>query len=168
MLPLLEREGDDHGQCRAWSLRALVAWISGEVERADAAWSAADSARRAGDERQRFGIIGWRATAAVLGPTPVDDAIRRCEAFRDVLGASPVAVAWALNPLATLHAMRGEFELAEQFLREANETLDQLGGLAASVSHHEALVRMLAGQPELAEAALRGGADALAAMRTGR
>jgi tetratricopeptide (TPR) repeat protein len=165
VLPLLEREGDLHGQCRAWSLRALVAWIAGSVERADAAWSRAEAL--AGDERQRFGIIGWRATAAVLGPTPVDEAIRRCERFRDALGTSPVAVAWALNPLASLHAMRGEFELAEEFLRQANDTLDQLGGLGASVSHHEALVRLLAGQPERAEATLRGGADTLAEMSDG-
>ena len=157
VLPLLERDGDRHGQCRAWSLRAIVAWIVGHVERADAAWSRAEAF--AGDERQRFGIIGWRATAAVLGPTPVDEAIRRCERFCDALSTSPVAVAWALNPLASLHAMNGEFELAEEFLRQANETLHQLGGLGASVSHHEALVRLLAGQPELAEATLRGGAD---------
>jgi tetratricopeptide (TPR) repeat protein len=165
VLPLLEREGDLHGQCRAWFLRAIVDWTAGQVERADAAWARAEAF--ASDDRQRFGILGWRATAAVLGPTPIDDAIRRCERFRDALSVSPVAVAWALNPLASLHAMRGEFEVAREFLREANETLNQLGGLGASVSHHEALVRLLAGQPELAEATLRGGAETLAEMTEG-
>ena len=165
VLPVLERERDDDGQCRAWSLRAQVAWIAGHVDAADDAWrEAARCAQRAGDERALFGIIGERATAAVLGPTPVDEAIRCCEEFRDIVSASPVAVAWTLNPLASLHAMRGEFELAEGLLQLANETLDELGSLGASVSHHEALVRLLAGEPERAEATLRRGVDRLASM----
>jgi tetratricopeptide (TPR) repeat protein len=168
VMPTLEREGDDHGQCRAWSLRAQAAWITGRVARADAAWGkAAESARRAGDERELFGILGWRATAAVFGPTPVNAAIRRCEELRELVAASPVAVAWVVNALALLHAMRGEFELAERFLHEANETLHQLGSLPASGSHIEALVRLLAGQPALAEGPLRTDVETLASMGAG-
>ena len=157
--------GDERGQCRAWSLQAQVAWIGGQVGRADAAWvEAARCARNARDDRLRFGIVGWRATAAVLGPTPVADAIERCEGFREELGASPVAVAWAINPLASLHAMRGDFELAERLLRQAKATLDELGSLNASVNHHEALVWLLAGRPDLAEAALRPTAERLSSI----
>ena len=79
-LPVLVREGDDAGQCRAWYLRAQAAWIAGRVGQADTAWcEAAVCARRADDERELFRILGMRATAAVLGPTPVDEAIARCE-----------------------------------------------------------------------------------------
>jgi ATP/maltotriose-dependent transcriptional regulator MalT len=60
--------------------------------------------------------------------------------------------------------MHGEFELAEALVQEANATLDQLGSRGASVSHHEALVRLLAGEPERAETALRRGADRLTSM----
>jgi tetratricopeptide (TPR) repeat protein len=166
-LPVLEREHDDAGQCRAWYLRAQAAWIGGRVGRADEDWcAAAECARRAHDERELFRILGMRATAAVLGPTHVDDAIRRCAGFREVVGASPVATALMDNPLASLHAMRGEFELADRFLSEANQTLDQLGSLGW-VSHHEALVRMLEGQAGLAELPLRAGIDKLAAMGDG-
>jgi tetratricopeptide (TPR) repeat protein len=168
VLPVLERHGDDHGQCRAWSLRAQAAWNVGQVERADAAWAqAADWARRAGDERELFAIIGWRATAAVFGRTPVGEAIARCEQFRDRVSASPVAVAWAVNALAYLHAMRGELDLAEGLLQQANETLHQLGSLHSTVSHIEALIRLLADQPALAEIALRADVDALAPMGAG-
>jgi class 3 adenylate cyclase/tetratricopeptide (TPR) repeat protein len=168
VLPVLERQGDDHGRCRAWSLRAQAAWNVGQVERADAAWAeAADCARRAADERELFAILGWRATAAVFGLTPVDDAIARCEQFRDRVSASPVAVAWAVNALAYLHAMRGEFDLAEMFLQQANETLHQLGSLHSAVSHIEALIRLLADQPALAEVLLRAGVEALAPMGAG-
>jgi hypothetical protein len=71
-----------------------------------------------------------------------------------------------VNPLATLHAMRGEFELADGFLDEANEVLDQLGSMGW-VSHHEALVRLLEGRPGLAEVPLREAVQRLAAMGDG-
>ena len=135
------------------------------VDRADAAWGeAAACARRAGDERELFAILGWRATAAVFGPTPVGEAIRRCEELRDLVGASPVALAWAVNALALLYAMSGDFGPAEQLLEQANETIHQLGSLHSSVSHIEALVRLLADEPALAERTLRAGVRALASM----
>ncbi len=165
VLPVLEREGDEHGRCRALSLRAQAAWLAGSVDRADVAWGeAAACARRAGDERELFAILGWRATAAVFGPTPVGEAIRRCEELRDLVSASPVALAWAVNALALLHAMSGDFGPAEQLLEQANETIHQLGSLHSSVSHIEALVRLLADEPSLAERTLRAGVRALASM----
>jgi class 3 adenylate cyclase/tetratricopeptide (TPR) repeat protein len=165
VLPVLEGEDDHGGQCRAWSLRAQADWIAGQVSRADDAWrEAAECTRRSGDERELFGTLGWRATAAALGPTPVDEAIRRCEEFRAIVAASPVAVAWMVKPLASLHAMTGDFGLADKFLHEANEILDQLGNLASTAPHHEALVRLLQGLPAAAEVALRAGAETLATM----
>jgi tetratricopeptide (TPR) repeat protein len=164
-LPVLERVDDHRGQSRAWSLRAQANWVAGRAASADAAWrEAADCARRSGDERDRFAILGWRATAAAIGPTPVEEAIARCQEFREIVGASPVAQAWTLNPLATLNAMKGDFARAERFLGEANEILDQLRSLTSTVSHHEALVRMLAGRPDLAEVPLRAGAAKLEKM----
>jgi tetratricopeptide (TPR) repeat protein len=168
VLPVLERQGDDHGQCRAWSLRAQAAWNVGQVERADAAWSeAADCARRAADELELFAILGWRATAAVFGLTPVDEAIARCEQFRDRVSASPLAVAWAVNALAYLHAMKGELDLAESFLQQANETLHQLRSLHSTPSHIEPLIRLLADRPALAEIRLRADVEALTPMGAG-
>jgi tetratricopeptide (TPR) repeat protein len=167
VLPVLERARDDHGQCRAWSLRAHAAWQSGRVERADADWvQAVACARRADDGRELFATLGWRATAAVLGPTPVDEAIGRCEEIRGFVRSTPVTLAWALNPLALLHAMRGQFELAARFLHRANEILHELGSLHSSAPHLEALVRLLAGEPKLAEVALRAGVDRLASMNS--
>lgn len=165
VMPVLERAGDDQGRSRAWSLRAQIAWNLGHFERADDALRrAAACAERAHDERALFDVYGWRATAAVLGPAPVPEAVERCNAFREVVAASPVTVVWIINPLASLHAMMGDFTRAERLLHEANATLHQLGSLGASASHHEALVWLLAGRPELAEAALRVSAEKLASM----
>jgi DNA-binding SARP family transcriptional activator/tetratricopeptide (TPR) repeat protein len=167
-LGILGEHGDDLGQCRAWCLRAKIAWTEGLVAAADEAWRrAAEHARRAGDERELFEILGWRASAAVLGPTPVAEAIGRCRKLRDQVRASPVAVAVMLHPLGLLHALRGDFDQARRLIREGNETLDDLGRLQSAVSHHEALVEMLAGQPAMAEARLRVGYAKLEDMGEG-
>jgi len=156
---------DEEGLCRLWSLRAQIAYIAGRTNQADAAWSrAAEHAERAANERQLFEVLAWRAASAVFGATPVADAIERCRDFRTRVAVSPVAVAWTINPAAVLHAMNGEFALANQLLQEAAAILSELGGLYASVSHLEASVRLLAGQPELAEAALRADVETLAEM----
>jgi tetratricopeptide (TPR) repeat protein len=168
VLPLLEREGDDYGQSRAWLLRGQVAWFSGRAESADEAWrEAAESARRAGDQRELFEVIGYRALAAVLGPLPVDEAIRRCEEFGELVRASPLATALARNPLAYLHAAKGELDVAEGLLEWASETLRELGGVRAGASHVEGWLRLLAGQPELAEARLRADVETLSSMGEG-
>ena len=162
--PVLEREGDDHGQCRLWSLRARVAWMVGRLGEADDAWrEAAECARRGGMERDLFHVLGWRATAAVLGPTPVDEAIARCEEIAELVAASAVSVAWTHNALAVVHAMKEELDAAEHHLALANATLRELGSLSSSVSHHEAFVRMLSGRPDLAELELAAGVQRLGA-----
>ena len=93
-MPVLDREDDDYGKCRAWLLRGQLAWNAGRVGSADEAWrEAAECADRAEDERELFEVIGWRAMAAAVGPTPVDEAIRRCQEFRERVRTSPLAVA---------------------------------------------------------------------------
>ncbi len=161
----LERHGDDLGRCRAWRLRAWIEWTESRAGAADEAWRHAGlHARRAGDERELFEILGWRASAAVFGPTPVPEAIRRCERIRERVASSPVAAAVTLHPLGLLHAMTGDFDRARRLFREANEILDDLGRMEEAVSHAEALVELLAGRPAEAEARLRPGYEELERM----
>jgi class 3 adenylate cyclase/tetratricopeptide (TPR) repeat protein len=165
VLPVLEGEGDDYGQSRVWLLRGQLAWNAGRADDADDAWrEAAKSASRAGDQRELFEVIGWRAMAAALGPTPVDEAIRRCEELGELVRVSPIATASTLNPLALLYAMKGRFEIADGLLDRAGEMLEELGGLGSGVSHLEAWVRLLAGQPAVAEARLREDVETLSSM----
>jgi DNA-binding SARP family transcriptional activator/class 3 adenylate cyclase/tetratricopeptide (TPR) repeat protein len=157
-LAVLAEHGDDLGQCRAWCLRAWIGWTGALIAVADDAWCrAAEHARRAGDQRELFEILGWRASAAVWGPAPVSQAIARCTAIRDQVRASPVAVAVTLHPLGLLHAMDGDFDQARRLVRQGNEILDEFDRLHSAVSHHEALVELLAGQPAAAEERLRLG-----------
>ena len=120
--------------------------------------------QRAGDERELFDILCWRASAAVFGPTPVPEAIRRCEEIRERVRGSLVALSVVLHPLAALHAMQGDFDRARRLVREGNAILGELGRLQSAVSHHEALVELLAGEPAAAEAQLRAGYERLEAM----
>ncbi len=162
---MLDASGDEFGQCRAWCLHATVKWILGRSSDADQAWiRAADHAERAGNTRDLFEILCWRASAAASGPTPVDAAIHRCNQIRDQVATSPVAVADALHPLAVLHAMNGDFALARELIREADAILDDLGRLESAVSHHEATVELLAGDPGAAESKLLTGYRKLSAM----
>jgi class 3 adenylate cyclase len=156
-LRVFERFEDELGQCRAWSLRALSEWIQGQVAKADEAWRcAAEHARHAGDERELFEILDWRASAALIGPTPVPEAISRCDDIREQVQSSPVAVAQMLHPLAALHAMQGEFDVARSLTGEANAIVDKLGHMyGAGVEQHEASVDLLAGEPVRAEERLR-------------
>jgi DNA-binding SARP family transcriptional activator/tetratricopeptide (TPR) repeat protein len=157
-LAVLAEHGDDLGQCRAWCLRAWIGWTGALIAVADDAWRrAAEHARRAGDQRELFEILGWRASAAVWGPAPVSQAIARCTAIRDQVRASRVAVAVTLHPLGLLHAMDGDFDQARRLVRQGNEILDEFDRLHSAVSHHEALVELLAGQPAAAEERLRLG-----------
>jgi DNA-binding SARP family transcriptional activator/class 3 adenylate cyclase len=164
-LPVFEEHGDDLGCCRAWCLLATVEWAEGHAIAADEAWQhAARYARAAGEERELFEILGWRASAAVWGPAPVSEGIDTCSTILDQVRASPVAVAVILHPLAALHAMRGDFGLARSAIREGNEILDELDRLKSVVSHHEALVELLAGNPAAAAARLQAGYERLEEM----
>jgi tetratricopeptide (TPR) repeat protein len=152
---------DDYGHCRLAFLRGRIAWDVGHVGAAEAAWAeAAELARRAGAQRELFELVGWRALAAVLGPTPVDDAIRQCEEWRELVRTSPLATASTLNPLAVLHAMKGDVEQADALLAEAGAILSELGGLTAGYAHLATFALVLTGRPERAEAALRAHGEA--------
>ena len=159
-LQVFDEHADGFGQSRAWCLRAATEWIEGQVARADDAWArAAVHAKRADEQWQLFWILGWRASAALYGPTPVREAIERCVAIREQVHTSAVAVAETLHPLAALHAMRAEFDSARSFIRQGNQILEEVGGIGvyAVHAHHDALVEMLAGRPDIAEERLRVG-----------
>ena len=109
--------------------------------------------------------VGWEASSMAVGPTPVDAAIVRCEEIRAILEGDPWAEALALQPLASLHAMRGEFATAFELLDESSAALAGFGPTVdAAVSHPEVFVAMLAGDLERAERHLRTGRRLLEQM----
>jgi class 3 adenylate cyclase/tetratricopeptide (TPR) repeat protein len=162
----LEEAADHGGLAQLWHVRALLWWIKCQSGEAERAWRrAADEAMQAADERLFADLIGWEATSTAVGPTPVDTAIVRCTEIRAILKQDPWAEALALQPLASLHAMRGEFDEAFALLDESAATLAGFGPTVdAAVSHPEVFVAVLAGDLDRAERHLRTGRRLLEQM----
>jgi tetratricopeptide (TPR) repeat protein len=167
VLPIFEREDDDTGLCEALRLRAWLHWIEARAGAASAAWEqAAARARRVGAENQRVEILGWVASSLLFGPTPVAEAVRRCESIRSEVSGNLAAAAHVLQPLAGLHAMEGRFDVARGLLATSDGAFEELGmTLSSAVSPTSAAtVELLAGEPVAAEEGLRRSYEALEQM----
>ncbi|HEX6651301.1 MAG TPA: BTAD domain-containing putative transcriptional regulator [Thermoleophilaceae bacterium] len=166
VVPVFRAAGDEQGLCSALRLRGWGLWLLGRAEDAGAAWEeAVEHARAAGLEHERTDLLGWIASSLFWGPTPVGAAIERCEAIRADVAGNLVAAADVLQPLAGFHAMEGRFEEARALIAAAEAAFEELGrSLGSAVSHHAAVVEMLAGDPAAAERVLRRGYAALEEM----
>jgi class 3 adenylate cyclase len=163
-LRVFEARGDELGLCRAWYLHGVIAFIAGQVARADEGWQrASESAVRARSQRDVLDLPIWRATAAFIGPMPVARAIEHCNDLGDQVKDSPLAVAGVLHPLAALHAMQGDFDVARSLVGQARAVTDEFDLLFATAgsAQIEACVEMLSGGPEAAEEVLRQGYERL-------
>ena len=157
---------DDLGLSRLHRAQALVHWLAGRTAKADAAWRrGVRHARVAGDEQGIADGLVWQASAAWLGPRRAPDAIADCRAILDQLQADRRSQALSMRPLATLHAMTGQFDVAHDLIAECAAILADLGvGLHASAADFEASIAFLEGDPATAEALLRPSLDQLVAM----
>jgi tetratricopeptide (TPR) repeat protein len=165
-IPVFQAAGDEQGLSSALRLRAWHHWIEARAEAAASAWEeAAEHARTGGLEHERIDILGWIASSLFFGPTPVATAIDRCETILREVGDNLVAAATVLEPLAGLHAMEGRFDEARALLETSDSAFEELGlSLNSAVSHHTAMVELLAGDPVAAERCLRKGYAALEQM----
>src|SRR3984885_2856060 len=160
------RGQDEVGLCQTLQLEAAVYWIHGRSAAAEEAWrSAAEYARRANDRRQLTEILGWLASAALWGPTPASEGIRRCENYLDEVGSHPRGQAVILKHMAGLYALQDQFEMAHATLSRAKSYLDPLGPtMTAAVTQPAAFIAMLADDPATAEMHLRFAYDSLSKM----
>jgi predicted ATPase/DNA-binding SARP family transcriptional activator len=166
VLPIFERHEDRRGLCAAWRLRAWLEWNACRATPAATAWEqAATHARAAGDDHTHADVMTWIATAQWLGPTPVDEALRRCKEIHTELRANIEAEALVLRADAGLRAFGADFEGARKLLDESNTIFAELGlSLNAAISQVEPIVHLIAGDPHLAEVGLRSGREALLEM----
>jgi predicted ATPase/class 3 adenylate cyclase len=167
VVPVFTECGDESGLCRARRLEAWLHWNEAHAAAAVEAWEeAAAHAMLAGDDHARVGILTWIASGVWFGPTPVADAIRRCEQIRNEVDGHIESEALTLRHLGGLHAMNGEFVLARSLIAKSDAVFDDLGPTLANAatSHVEAVADMLAGDPAAAEASLRSALAALERM----
>jgi predicted ATPase/DNA-binding SARP family transcriptional activator len=163
-ISVFEALGDERRLARAWFNLAWGPWVKGSVAEAEKALERAiDVARRAGDERTAAQSINLLLGASLYGPTPVVEAVRRCEE----LLARPLEqrriTAAAYRALAGLRAMEGNFDEARRLARQDRAILEDLGlKVAAGMAAEEyGLVEILAGDDDAAERELRTGYEAL-------
>jgi tetratricopeptide (TPR) repeat protein len=159
-IPELEALGDDRGVAKAWHLLSeppvnACRW----GERAAALEHALEYARRAGDARETARAAGSLMQAIQLGPTPVEAAIRRAQAFLRESEGDRLLTASILSSLAVLLAMRGEIDDARTQWAQAEKLLDELGMAAqrALRAIEASSIELLAGDAEAAEQELRTG-----------
>ncbi len=167
LIRILETYDDDGGLARAWRIVMANQFTLGNLDQAGrAAEHVVEHAVRAGDQRLAGRSAPAVAYVMVHGPTPVDEAISRCQELIDGLRGDRRNEAIVLAALAQLKAMQGEFEEARTLYRQGKSILEELDtGLTArntSIDSHR--VELLAGDLEAAEAELRRDDAALAAL----
>ena len=161
-----EASQDDLGICRTLQLEAALHWNRSRSGPAENAWlRAAGYARKVHDRRQLADIVSWLASAALWGPTPAPEGIRRCKDYLDEIGNHPQGKAEILLNLAGLYAMQDDFAAAQATLDSAKSLLETLGPtMTAIMLQPAALIAMLADDPATAEMYLRLEYDSLSSM----
>jgi tetratricopeptide (TPR) repeat protein len=154
LLRTFEEVGDDGGAARASRVLLFIHGNAGHYDdMAAAAEQVVELATRAGEDRLVRSGAAVYTTAAVLGSTPVDQAIERCEQILQRVHGARRSEAIVLGALARLRAMNGEFEAARDLYRREQEYLGSLGPSRelASTSLDSGLVEILAGDLDAAE-----------------
>jgi len=164
MLEQSEGAEDDAMLATLWRLLAWAHGTSGRYGLATgAAERAMEHARNANDARQIRLAASLYALAALHGPTPVPEAIERCEKIASEAQGDRRTQGLVTSILAALLGMRGDFERARVLYAQARELLAELGPTVAgaSTSLEAARVEFLAGDLLAAERALRRDYEAL-------
>jgi predicted ATPase len=154
----LEAAGDHAGLSRAWRLLTFAYWTVSQF--GSAAYAADQMIRhaiQAGDETTARRYAGALAQSALLGPTPVSEAIAICEQVLAQVTEDRKATAITEVTLAHLEAMRGRFPEARLRYQHSRALLEEFGWRlsAAATSLDSAVVEMLAEDLEAAEGELR-------------
>ena len=156
-IAVFEQAGDHAGLARAWRLIMNAHGVAHRFgEAAAAAERAGEHARLAGDPRQEARAASGYAMASLYGPTPVAEAIARCEQLLAETSDKRLE-GLVLCLLAPLRAMQGEFEAARTLYARGRALLDDIGGklIAASTTFNASTVELLAGDSTTAERELR-------------
>ena len=163
----LEASGEPADLVRGLRLEARLAWERGQVSDAERLTRRAlDTARAVGDQRQVGHALGQLGFFALLGPMPVPEAIDRCTGLLAEAVDDRRVRASLMKTLGSLHALRGDTDLARQLAGESSAVLADLGLRldAAEAAVEFAMREIIAGDPLAAEAIAREGFEVLQAM----
>jgi class 3 adenylate cyclase/tetratricopeptide (TPR) repeat protein len=165
--PVFEESRDDLGLSRAWSLVGEAHWMRCRLaDTEDVLGLALGYAERVDDRRQVAWALGTMCRAAVFGPRPVPDALRRCLEIRKRARGEPTLLAVIEAMLAVLEAMRGHVDDAREHYARSRAELEELGlnVQIASLRMYAGLAELIAGNAAAAERELRPPCEALERM----
>jgi class 3 adenylate cyclase len=156
-IPVFEEVGDDRALGRTWR---HIGYVRGGMQCRNADWEeAAERAlvhyRRAG--WSAAGCLAELGAALFYGPTPVDDAIRRCHELSDE-ATDRAGKANVLVYRGGLEAFAGRLDEARRALSEAARTYEEIGEVYALANNSGRIlgrIELLAGDYEAAEHSLR-------------
>jgi class 3 adenylate cyclase/tetratricopeptide (TPR) repeat protein len=163
-IPVFEAARDHRSLGRAW---LLAGWVQGSHRghhkaREEAAERALSHYKRSTWPTST--CIGEIAGALYVGPTPVPDAIRRCEALLRTEVPDRYGRANVEGYLGGLVAQRGDFDKARDLIDSARVAFGELGQRAVAAHFSEAIlgeVELLAGDVLAAEGVFRWVCDEL-------
>jgi len=156
-IPIFEELGDDRGLGRAWR---HVGYVRGGIQGRLGDWQeAAERAlihyRRSGWSES--GCLAELGAALLHGPTPVDQALERCEELLEE-ATDRTGHANVLCFMGGLVALESRFDEARGLLAQATATYEEIGDTYALANNSGRIVgeiERLAGDPGSAELALR-------------
>ena len=159
--------GDDAGLARALAFRGRLRFWGGDFAGAlEDLEEGAMHARGAGDRYHEVECLQYVIAVDVYGPTPAPEALARIEEIRTRVEGNRTLDIAALNGLARLQSMRGDFAGARDALRRSTALVD--GGSDVTQYSHVAMaagmIELLAGDAVAAERELRPACERLEAM----
>jgi class 3 adenylate cyclase/tetratricopeptide (TPR) repeat protein len=164
-ISVFEAEDDQRGLAKAWSLLGLFNLVICQFAAAEDAWERASRhASAGGDEREMLESLSWIPLTVWGGPTPVEEAIRRCEEIRARADGDRKAMATALFTQAKFEAMAGRLDDARPRIEEARAMLEDIAltvWLAGPLTQMSAWVKLYSGDAAGAEEELRWGVETL-------
>jgi len=164
-IPIFERAVDRRALGRAW---LLAGFVHGGHRGNHAAWL--ESAERALEHYRAAAwptstCVGEIAAALYWGPTPIAEAVDRCELLLRDESLDLPGTAYARTFLGGLLAQRRDFDRARELVDSARATLDELGLRAATETYCTPVladIELLAGNAATSERILRELCDQLA------
>jgi class 3 adenylate cyclase/tetratricopeptide (TPR) repeat protein len=161
---VFEELDDEGGLGRALGLSAkLHLWKGESAAGLDEFERSALYARRAGDRAQEVESLRYVLISMLRGPTPIDEALLRCNELGEV---GPTNVRFRIGLLtvrAQLEAWSGRFDIARALIGDARLLADELGGsllVDLRVRPHAGEVELVAGDGPAAVRELRAACEA--------
>jgi class 3 adenylate cyclase/tetratricopeptide (TPR) repeat protein len=156
--------GDERSLAQAWALVGHANWLLCHGARMEDAFERAlECARRAGDPREQGWILRMLALVYYHGPTPVEQAIQRCEEIlRAGSGHAGIEISTRAK-IAGLEAMRGRVDVARELYTHCRTVGEEfgVGPVLAAIANYSGPIEVLAGDLDASERELRAGYDAL-------